>query len=607
MPDINDGERQADLDWLYSASARLTPPPQVAVPRRSAPDPATTPSDPQPVPAAPAHRGVTQADFDWLYKGSAAAPPVVAPFTPVKPAASTPEPQANNYADADFDEADYADADYAGTDYDDEEPAPAPAKPKAAKSKAAKGKKPLSHRQKILRRTLIVLLVIMAMIVGVGVYFVVKWAGNICSTTNGQCSLSDLLHAGEAALGGNPNLVPLKTDSNGRTNILLMGTSDDRTDTGGGDWLTDSIIIVSVSATDDNAFMISIPRDLWVNYPKGCYWGSSGKVNEVFSCTPLSSKTTQAQFQVALNNSIPTFEKITGLDIQYAVDLNYAVLESLTNAVGGDITVDLYPSSPKGIYDINTGLKLVPNGPRCPGASTTPMVCDLSTDLVMALARARNGDGGYGLDSGNFSREQNQQAIIVGILNQAKSNGLLTNLAGVNTALQGFGDNLRTTFSVTEYPTLMSLAQNIPSANIKTLDFVNAKPALVTTSTINDLSVVVPVAGTFSYLAIQKWIAKQMSADPAVLEGATIDVLNATGTPGKAQTAATALQNLGFTTGNVANYSTKVTGTQVYDITSKDPNTSAALAKQYGVTVNPGPVPGYTPSSTTDFVVIIGT
>jgi len=533
---------------------------------------------------------VTQADFDWLYRGDAPEPVAepTKPAAPLAPAATAapafvpiPKPvlpvaapvalvapvTQPGLADYDYESPDEAE------DYDDytDEAAPAP---------SAKSKKPESRRRKVVRRTLTVFLVVLALLVSVAGYYLWRVTNTMCSVTSGDnCSVVSVISNLGNVIGNSQNLVPLKTDSNGRTNVLLMGTSDDRTDTGGGDWLTDSIIIVSISATDQNAFMISIPRDLWVKYPAGCYWGSQGKVNEVFSCKQLSSKTTQAQFQTALKATMPTFEQITGLSIQYAADLNYGVLESLTNAVGGGIVVDLYPTDPKGIYDVNTGLKLQPNSVRCPGPSIDPMECGLSTDLVMALSRARNSDGGYGIGGGNFNREQNQQAIIVGLLKQAKVNGILTNLAGVNTALQGVGTNLRTTIAPNEIASFVALAQQIPPANFKSLDFVNATPTLVATADMGGLSAVVPSAGTFNYTAIQKWIAKEMSSDPAVLEGATIDVLNATGTAGKATTAANTLQNLGFTIGKVTNYSTKTTGTQVYDLTSDKPLTSAALAK----------------------------
>jgi len=520
------------------------------------------------------------------------APPVApaAPFQPVAPAAPA--------ASGEFDDYGYDESDDYYDDYADEEPL-SPAKPKAHSE---------SRRRKVLRRTLTVFLVIMALLVSVAGFYLWRLTSTMCSVTNGEhCNAGSVISVlGNLGNGNDQNLVPLKTDANGRTNVLMMGTSDDRTDGAGGDWLTDSIIVVSLSQTDKNVFMISIPRDLWVKYPTGCYWGSQGKVNEVFSCKQLSKKTTQAQFQAALTATIPTFEQITGLSIQYAVDLNYGVLESLTNAVGGGIYVDLYPSDKRGIYDVNTGLKLAPNTVRCKGDSITPMHCGLSTDLVMALARARNGDGGYGLSGGNFSREQNQQAIIVGLLNQAKENGIITNLAGVNTALQGFGDNLRSTVPANEIPTVVALAQQLQSSSFKSLDFVNAKPALLMSADMGGQAALVPAAGLYNYYNIQKWIAKQMSADPAVLEGASIDVLNASGTPGKATTAATALANLGFTIGKVDSYKTTVTGTQVYDITGTKPQTSAALAKQFGVTVASGPPDSYKAASNTDFVVLIG-
>jgi len=511
-----------------------------------------------------------QSDFDWLYSNDAA------------PARRGEDPSA-------------------ASPNDDIEPGGKPAK------------KPVTRRRKIVKIVLFSLLAVVVLLGSVIGYYVHKVSSTLCSVTNGQnCGVSSVIGAAEQALGGSnpgggatPAGPTLQTDANGRTNILLLGTSDDRADGGGGDWLTDSIMVVSVSQTQHDAYMISIPRDLWVKYPGVCKWGYQGKVNAVYQCTGAGPGNTPAQDQAALTGAIPTFEAITGLQIQYAANLNYSVLTSLVQAVGGKITVTVAPTDKRGIYDINTGLRLNPNTAQCPGATAQPtMTCTIDANTTLNLARARNSDGGYGLSASNFNREQNQQAIIVGLMQQASSNGLFTNLAGVNTALEGVGTNLRTTFSGSDIPTLMTLAQSIPSSNFTSLDFANANPAVVGTKMINGQSAVAPVAGTFEYSGIQAWIAKSMN--PALAEGATIDVLNGSGTSGLATTTASDLTKLGFTVGKTGNYATTVTTTQIYDLTGAKPLTSAALAQKFAVTVTSGSPEGYTSTDNADFVVILG-
>lgn len=474
---------------------------------------------------------------------------------------------------------------------------------------------PRSRRHRALKPILITLAAVLVVAGSVTGYVVWKATNTVCRVTNGQgCNVVTVVRMGGRVAQSPPTveaptLSSLQTDANGRTNILLLGTSDDRQDGGdgaNGAWLTDSIMVVSLSQADQNAFMISIPRDLWVRYPKPCTVGYQGKVNAAYFCAGAGTGNTPAQDQAAMTATIPVFETITGLQIQYAVNLNYSVLGSLVTAVGGSITVEVTSTNPQGVYDVNTGLKLNPNTPQCPSAATQPMICTIDAATALNLARARNSDGGYGLAASNFDREQNQQAIIVGLMRQAETNGFFTNLSGVTAALTGIGDNLRSTFSLDDIPSLMNLARGIPAENFTSLDFINAKPAIIATPTINGQSAVAPLAGTFDYSAIQAWIARAMSSNPALAENATIDVLNGSTTAGLATSTANQLKALGYTVGAISDYSPGVVTTEVWDVTGAAPLTAAALAQQFGVTVQSGTPPGYQPSSQADLVVILG-
>lgn len=440
-------------------------------------------------------------------------------------------------------------------------------------------------------------------------YLATKTTSTLCDLTNGQgCGLLATIGTVGHVLGGGPPADSLRTDANGRTNVLLLATSDDRPDADGGNgaWLTDSIMVVSVSRTAGNVFMISIPRDLWVTYPANCPFGRQGKINAVYQCDGAGSGNTAEQDQAALTATIPTFETVTGLSIQYAVNINYSVLVALVDAVGGSITVNVVSTDPRGIDDVNTGLKLNPNSAQCPSDATQPMICTIDAETALDLARARNSDGGYGLAASNFNREQNQQAIIVALTQQAQTNGLLANLAGVTTALDGLGANLRSTFAVGDIASLVTLAQGLNSTSFSSLDFIDAQPAIVGTPTIDGQSAVAPLAGTFDYSAIQAWIAAKLATDPASAEGATIDVLNGSGQAGVAASTADDLRGLGYMVGTVGNYTGVVGGTHIWDITDNKPRTSAALAQKYGVSVTPGAPTGYQPSPAADFVIVIG-
>jgi len=550
--------------------------------------------------ARSARRASSDEDLDWLYRDSKKA-------------------SANRSAPIQFLSTDDGVEGSHLTAYEPEETSDEPLEDSEEPSEtseepAASGKKPkkiISRRRKYIYRGLIALGVVVALILSIGGYYVFKATSALCNATNGtDCNVGTVARmVGQVVLvggGGQQGAEPLKTDGNGRTNILLLGTSDDRPDSGGGAWLTDSILIISLSQARQDAYMISVPRDLWVQYGGWCTFGYQGKINVAYECKGAKSGNTAAETQKALTDTIPIFENITGLKIQYAANLNYSVLVSLVKAVGGKITVKLNTTDSRGIYDINTGIKLQPNTATCPSKNTKPLVCTLTPYQTLNLARARNSDGGYGLASSNFNREQNQQAIIVGLMDQASKNGLFGNLPGINTALEGIGTNLRSTFSIDDIPLVASLVQNIPAANFTSLDFANASPAIVHTANMNGQSSVVPIAGTFNYTALQNWIAKKMTPATAADEAATIDVLNGTTVAGEANTIADEIKALGLKVGIIGNYSSQLATTQIYDVTRNKPLTSSILAKQFGVKVTKGVPDGFTPGSMTDFVVIIG-
>lgn len=409
--------------------------------------------------------------------------------------------------------------------------------------------------------------------------------------------------------------VPLQQDSNGRTNILVLGTSEDDPGHQGGD-LTDSMMIMSVDQTAKNAFLISIPRDLWVQYGKACASGYEGKINVYYSCSGGDASATSVDAdRTALTAEDAFVGNIFGLKIQYGVNVNYTVFKDVVNAVGGSITVDIQSRDAAGIMDSNFDWKCgatekiriqncppdghyiqYPNGPAT-----------LDAEHALYLAQAR-GDSAptYGFEESNFDREKNQQMIIKAIRDKAISQGVFVNPEAISNIINSLGDNLRTTFQADEVKTLASLAQSIPDANIKSVSLIDAVPSVVTTGDIDGQSAVEPTAGLYDYSGFQALLAKSLSSNPVISEGANVAVLNGSDVSGVAQAQADVLTAAGYTVSDVGSAdTTNYQGYTVYAISKTDPGTSAALAKFYHVTVKTTKPPVTVPSGT-DFIVIVG-
>src|SRR5687768_14080600 len=128
---------------------------------------------------------------------------------------------------------------------------------------------------------------------------------------------------------------PLKEDANGRSNILIFGTSEDDPGHSGAN-LTDSIMVISLSQKQKNAYMISIPRDLYVEYGASCAEGYRGRINSLYDCFS-DNDTKEAQGAAKLQEKVG---QILGLDVQYYAHLNYTAVRQAVDAVGGvDITI----------------------------------------------------------------------------------------------------------------------------------------------------------------------------------------------------------------------------------------------------------------------------
>lgn len=399
---------------------------------------------------------------------------------------------------------------------------------------------------------------------------------------------------------------PLKKDANGRSNFLIFGTAeDDEGGEHGGANLTDSIMVVSVNQDKKDAYMVSLPRDLWSRHimPNGevCTTGYEGKLNEQYFCASNDGQDEPAGAK-ALSEKVT---EITGLDVQYYVHLNFTAVVEAVDAVGG-VEVTIESPDPRGIFDDNFDWKCnykcnyvkYPNGPT--GI--------MDGEHALALARARGASGNtYGLPQANFDREKNQQKIIKALVEKATSAGTLTNLGAVTGLIDALGNNLRTNIETKEIRTLMDLGTKIPQDSIISLSLNSDGNMLVTgDKRPNGQSIIRPIAGLLDYSAIHKYIKKEILSEPYMKEEASISVMNGSGTAGVALSFANKLEDLSFVIGEVGN---APEGTyapiEIYQVSTDKTATAVKLAQLYGVTLKtttpPVPVLG-----TTDFVIIIG-
>lgn len=441
------------------------------------------------------------------------------------------------------------------------------------------------------RRRIIKWVIIALLIAGVGIGI---WVGVTALLAGSSVFKGDIF--------GIVQQKKLKVDENGRSNVLIFGTSED--DEGGdhpGAFLTDSIMVLSLNQESKDAYMVSIPRDLWVDFGTGCNAGYRGKINELFNCHSNAGNDKEAG-ALALAKKVG---EVTGLDVQYYAHINYTVVRQAVDAVGG-VDVKIESSDPRGILDRNFDWKCKY---KCYYVNyKNGEVAHMDGEHALAFMRARNAQGGYGLPGGNFDREQNQQRVVKALREKAMSVGTLANPAKVTGLMNAMGGNLSTNFDTSEIRTLISLAQDVPSESIVSISLVEEGDMVMTTGNLNGVSIVRPVAGISDFSEVHKYISKKINASPISREEPHIIVLNASGVAGAAQTAADKLDALGMTVDAVDNAPQgEYTKNVIYRVGEKaKTNTAAKLKSLYGAEPQAvASVPGVTIGEKTDYVVIL--
>jgi LCP family protein required for cell wall assembly len=390
----------------------------------------------------------------------------------------------------------------------------------------------------------------------------------------------------------------LKGEDDGRVNILLAGNSADDAGHNGGR-LTDSIMVISIDTKHNKAFMLSIPRDLWVYVPGD----SHQKINGAY----VSGEDNDFDEDNYPKGGMGQLEQVVSdaldIPINYYALVNYTAMKQAVDAVGGvDITVK--SDDPRGLYDPNTDwtthgpLVKLSNGPH-----------HLNGQQALDLARAR-GDAynSYGYAGSDFTRTENQRKLLTALKTKAVSAGVLANPAKLSNLSDAVGNNVKTDFKLGEVRRLYDILKNINGGAIQSLSLNDADGVNLLSSYTSPQgqSALAPEAGVDDFSDIQSFIRRKTSSNPVVQEAAKIVVLNGTETNGLAGKIKSQLKGKQMNVTDVgdAGNITQSTTTIINLSGTKKPATSAALIKIFGnhlTTQNP-----YGSQYNADFIVIVG-
>lgn len=397
-----------------------------------------------------------------------------------------------------------------------------------------------------------------------------------------------------AALSSNVDPTLLKGEGDGRVNILLLGVGG--ASHKGGD-LTDTIMVASVDPVNNQAVLLSIPRDLWSKMPNN-YVGNYNKINAAYEAGKYkyigrqdSDNKDRKAVLAGFQGIDGVVERIAGIPIHYNMLVDFKAFSQAVDTVGG-ITVN----APEELRD-------------------PTMAWENGWSSVLAKQGSNDFNGKQALNyvrsrqtSSDFARGERQRLVMVALKDKTANMGTLTNPVKLSNLMSAFGDNVQSDISISDMTRMATIMKNIPSNQIQSVGLAENGNSFVTTGNINGMSVVIPKAGLEDYSKIQAYIRSKLKDGYIAKENANITILNGSGVAGLATEKAEELKSYGYNVGIVDNAPTEdYAETQVIDLSKGSKKyTLNYLKKRFSVNTTGSQLPtGIVPGSA-NIVIILG-
>jgi anionic cell wall polymer biosynthesis LytR-Cps2A-Psr (LCP) family protein len=261
----------------------------------------------------------------------------------------------------------------------------------------------------------------------------------LISQATSDITQTTLLGGGAGAEGGN--------DISGPINMLLVGIDERANSKTQTSVLADTIVILHIPASHDQAYLVSVPRDWRVDippYPKTGFRGETTKVNAAFSFGYAGGGTELEKRARGVDLLGRTLHNLTGIRFNGAAIIDFTGFEALVRELGGvymcidqratsiHLAEDSKGHYRKVWYSETRGIQGLKPGERAyvhePGCRRMP------AELALDYARIRKS-----LPNGDYDRQRHQQQLIKAIANEMTSKGVLVNPLKLNNVIKSAG------------------------------------------------------------------------------------------------------------------------------------------------------------------------
>ena len=226
---------------------------------------------------------------------------------------------------------------------------------------------------------------------------------------------------------------PLSSDNgymntSDRTNLLVLGYGGGTHD---GAFLTDSLLTVSLLPQSHHTSLVSVPRDLYVQYPANS--GQYTRINSIYEFASNNDKDPAAGGATVTQK----IALVTGLNVKYWLTIDFTGFKKVIDAIGG---INVYvPDSFNACYPKNDDAAVDPSWIK---VQFNKGMQHMDGATAITYARAREpaeicgGTTQNQAELTDFGRSARQQIIVKAVLSQIKQSSTWPRIYSAMDALQ---------------------------------------------------------------------------------------------------------------------------------------------------------------------------
>ncbi|MET8834001.1 LCP family protein [Micromonospora sp. NPDC004540] len=222
----------------------------------------------------------------------------------------------------------------------------------------------------------------------------------------------------------------------GPIDMLLLGV-DARQRWAADDVRSDTIIILHIPATHDQAYLISIPRDTEAQIPafqKSGYRGGTDKINAAFFHGAQNGGGWEGGAQLMAK----TIKQMTGISFDGAAIINFGGFKKIIDALG-TVRICVSHEVPSHHMSMVDGKPMWNADAKKTGKPYKPVVHKKGCKEMEGWEALDYSRQRYGLPNSDYDRQQNQQQLIKAMAKKATDKGMMTNPIKLNSLIKAAG------------------------------------------------------------------------------------------------------------------------------------------------------------------------